>query len=70
MTHFITISKPSQVNSVGTRKEIESLINSGVKTNEINLLCKFLAPDHVVTEIYKTFRVMKNRAAFNRDMQC
>lgn len=69
MNHFITLSKPSEVNSVATRKEVARLIGNGAKTNEINLVCEFLAPDHVMTEIYNVFRVMKNREALNRDMQ-
>ena len=58
----ITISKPSEVTSKRVKKEVEKLIKSGVKTNEINLQMSFIcdAPELILND----FRKIKNHIAF------
>ena len=58
----ITISKPSEVTSKRVKKEVEKLIKSGVKTNEIILQMSFIcdAPELILND----FRKIKNHIAF------
>jgi hypothetical protein len=60
---YIEIETPKSINKITAK--IETLLKSGVKTNEINLICLFVAPDKVMNEIYDSFRKTKNRIAFN-----
>lgn len=61
----IKISKPSEVTSKRVKKEVEKLIKSGVKTNEINLQMSFIcdAPELILND----FRKIKNHIAFNNN---
>lgn len=58
----ITIKTPTQINSIRVKKEVEKLIKSGVKTNEINLQMNFIcdAPELILND----FRKIKNHIAF------
>ena len=60
---YIEIETPKSINKITAK--IEMLLKSGVKTNEINLICLFVASDKVMNEIYDSFRKTKNRIAFN-----
>ena len=61
----IKISKPSEIESKRVKKEVEKLIKSGVKTNEINLQMSFIcdAPELILND----FRKIKNHIAFNNN---
>lgn len=61
----ITIKTPTQINSIRVKKEVEKLIKSGVKTNEINLQMSFIcdAPELILND----FRKIKNHIAFNNN---
>ena len=58
----ITIKTPTQINSIRVKKEVEKLIKSGVKTNEINLQMNFIcdSPELILND----FRKIKNHIAF------
>ena len=59
----ITISNPFQVKSKRVKKDVEKLIKSGIKTNEINLQMNFICDDPGL--ILNDFRKLKNHIAFN-----
>ena len=58
----ITISNPLQIKGQRVKKEVEQLIKSGAKTNEIQLVMSFIcdAPDLIIND----FRKLKNQIAF------
>lgn len=62
----ITISTPNGVNSIRVKKEVEKLIKSGVKTNEINLQMNFIcdSPELIIND----FRKLKNHIALNNNL--
>ena len=60
---LITIDNPKQLQSRTTYKEIEAALRH-CKTNELNLICQFVAPDEVMNKIYSQFQVLKNKIAF------
>lgn len=61
----IELFKPSDINSKRVFNQINKLILSGVKSNEIGLCMHFLTDN--TQSILDQFRNIKNRFAFNRD---
>ena len=61
----ITINTPNGVNSIRVKKQVEKLIKSGVKTNEINLQMNFICdfPELIIND----FRKLKNHIALNNN---
>ena len=61
----ITINTPNGVNSIRVKKQVEKLIKSGTKTNEINLRMNFIcdAPEIIIND----FRKLKNHIALNNN---
>jgi hypothetical protein len=64
---YVDIDTPRQVDSAKTRQEVEKLIQTGHKTNEILLHMNFFVPPNVANSIVGKFQVIKNKAAFARD---
>lgn len=62
----ITINTPNGVNSIRVKKEVEKLIKSGIKTNEINLRMNFIcdSPELIIND----FRKLKNHIALNNNL--
>lgn len=65
--NLITITTPKQIDSKAVKNAINKLILSGAKTNEIWLQMNFICDDPKA--IIDKFRVLKNTAAFERDMK-
>ena len=60
---IIVINTPLEVKSKRVKKDVEKLIKSGIKTNEINLQMNFICDDP--GWILNDFRKLKNHIAFN-----
>jgi len=63
----ITINTPNGVNSIRVKKQVEKLIKSGTKTNEINLRMNFIcdSPELIIND----FRKLKNHIALNNNFK-
>ena len=63
----ITINTPNGVHSIRVKKEVEKLIKSGIKTNEIILQMTFIcdAPELIIND----FRKLKNHIALNNNFK-
>jgi hypothetical protein len=61
---YIRLKSPEDLESKKVKKELETLIMSGVKTFEIKLIFEFVGDFKI---LQNKFQVMKNRLAFNRD---
>ena len=63
----ITINTPNGVNSIRVKKQVENLIKSGIKTNEINLRMNFIcdSPELIIND----FRKLKNHIALNNNFK-
>lgn len=65
---YIILRKPSDINSKQKLREIESHINAGCKTSDLQLELFFVSTDEVIINIMDEFRKIKNRIAFNKDL--
>lgn len=61
----IELNTPKQINSIRVKKQVEKLIKSGIKTNEINLQMNFIcdSPESIIND----FRKLKNHIALNNN---
>ena len=61
---YIKLTEPKQLKSKAVFEQVEKLIYSGTKTNEILLKVNFICDE---AKLNDEFRKLKNRIAFNRD---
>lgn len=61
---YVSLKTPKSISSEAVKSEIQSLIKSGKKTNEIGLKMDFITTDKIEKEISDKFQVLKNKIAF------
>lgn len=61
---YVSLKTPKSISSEAVKSEIQSLIKSGKKTNEIGLKMNFITTDKIEKEISDKFQVLKNKIAF------
>lgn len=67
MKTVIVIENPSELKTVRVNREIESLMLTGYKSNEILLRMDFITSEKVQSDILNHFRILKNKIAFSLD---
>lgn len=68
MNH-VTIYTPKQLSCKRVQKEVETLMQSGVKSFDIRLKLEFFTTDELINELLNDFRIVKNKIAFKLDQR-
>ena len=69
MKQIIIIKTPQEVDSLKIKQAITEAITAGFKSNEISLQMNFITNDKTLKVILDKFQILKNNAAFDRDIK-
>lgn len=67
--NYVTIHTPKQLSCKRVQKEVEALMQSGVKSFDIRLKLEFFTTDELINELINDFRIVKNKIAFKLDQR-
>lgn len=69
MKQIIIIKTPQEVDSLKIKQAVTEAITAGFKSNEISLQMNFITDDKTLKVILDKFQILKNNAAFDRDIK-
>lgn len=62
--NMFILNDPTDIDSNRIRNQIYDSLDKGLKTSEMKLKLRFVAPDNIVKELSDKFQVLKNQVAF------
>jgi len=65
---IIEINSPAQISSKRVLRQVNELVLSGVKTNDIVLQMNYVTSEQCMNGTMNDFRKIKNRCAFEKDL--
>ena len=64
---IVELDKPSDIKTVKFYKNLESIIRSGLRSNEIKLQLNFVVTDNDAKALFSYFNVLKNKIFLSID---